>query len=392
MAGRAGRSAGTRAGRNAVGVTHAAPRPHDATLEALAVLVATGVPVILWGDPGSGKSSAVCALAEAANLPIEVVIAAIREPSDFGGLPVVGPDGTQVNLVAPDWAVRLAGEGRGLLFLDEISTAPPAVQAALLRVVLERHVGSLALPAGVVIVAAANPPDQAAGGWDLAPPLANRFCHLEWRPGADVLADGLVGTWPAPRAARRVAGPAELAAARALVAAFVRSRPGLASVVPADSGTAGLAFPTSRTWEMVARLWAFAEAGSVSAEARALLVRGCVGEGAGGELLAWAALADLPDPEALLADPDSFTPLPRADRVHAVCAAVVAAVIADNTPARWGAAWAVLARVADCAPDVAATAARTLAASRPKGARTPEGARAFAAVLADAGLLERRAS
>ena len=45
---------------------------------------------------------------------------------------------------------------------------------ALLRVVLERTVGDLTLPHDVAIVAAANPPEQAADGWDLSPPLANR--------------------------------------------------------------------------------------------------------------------------------------------------------------------------------------------------------------------------
>jgi hypothetical protein len=44
---------------------------------------------------------------------------------------------------------RLAGDGYGILFLDEISTDPPAVQVALLRVVLERVVGDFELPADV---------------------------------------------------------------------------------------------------------------------------------------------------------------------------------------------------------------------------------------------------
>src|SRR5262245_62386462 len=98
--------------------------------------------------------------------PCEVVIASIREPSDFAGLPVVVADGG-VRFAPPRWARRLHGAGRGVLFLDEISTAPPAVQAALLRVVLERVVGDLELPAAVAVVAAANPPE--AGGRRLGP-------------------------------------------------------------------------------------------------------------------------------------------------------------------------------------------------------------------------------
>ena len=123
--------------------------------EALAVSVQAGVPVLLWGSPGTGKTSVVRALGEALGWPTEVVIGSIREPADFAGLPVV-IDGC-VQMAPPLWARRLAAAGYGLLFLDELTTAPPAVQAAMLRVVLERVVGDLALPEGVRVVAAANP-------------------------------------------------------------------------------------------------------------------------------------------------------------------------------------------------------------------------------------------
>ena len=58
-------------------------------LEALAVAVAAGVPVLLWGSPGTGKTSAVISLGDALEWPVETVIGSIREPSDFAGLPVV---------------------------------------------------------------------------------------------------------------------------------------------------------------------------------------------------------------------------------------------------------------------------------------------------------------
>lgn len=140
-------------------------------INALTIAIQAGIPILTWGPPGVGKTATITMLTEALDLPLEVVLASIREPSDFSGLPVIGREG--VRMEPPAWAHRLAQAGQGILFLDEISTAPPAVQSALLRVVLERVVGDLALPGGVSGVASANPPEMAAGGWDLSAPLSS---------------------------------------------------------------------------------------------------------------------------------------------------------------------------------------------------------------------------
>lgn len=354
-------------------------------VEALGLAVAASVPVLLWGAPGTGKTSAIRAMAAAMEWPCETVIAAIREPSDFAGLPIVSNG--EVRMAPPQWAQRLAGAHRALLFLDEISTAPPAVQAALLRVVLERVVGDLELPPGVVVVAAANPPEQAADGWDLSAPLANRFCHLDWTVEPSVFAQGIAGGWPAPVVPALPDGwEAQLPLARGLVSAFISVRPSLACAMPAEAAQSGRAWPSPRTWEMAARLWTAARVAGASPEAETALVTGAVGDGAGIELLMWHAEMDLPDPEAVLADPDGFRVPDRGDRVHAALSAVAAAVAADSTPERWQAGWRVLARAAERTPDVAAVAARVLAQCRPSGASAPPEVKLFAPLLKEARL------
>jgi len=356
------------------------------TVEAMAVAVAARVPVLLWGSPGTGKTAAVAAMADAMGWPCETVIASIREPSDFAGLPVVTDD--DVRFSPPAWARRLAAEGRGLLFLDEISTAPPAVQAALLRVVLERVVGDLALPAGVVVVAAANPPELAADGWDLSAPLANRFCHLDWEVDASSVSEGMALGWPPPVVPELAEGwESELPRHRGMVAAFLPLRPMLACATPRDGAAAGRGWPSPRTWDMAARLLAAADAAKASTGVRSALVTGALGEAAGIEFLSWLVEMDLPDPEAVLADPASFELPARGDRAYAVLAAVAAAVAASPTPERWAAGWRVLARAGADAPDVAAMAARMLAACRPPGAPAPREAALFAPLLRAARLL-----
>ncbi len=343
------------------------------------------LPVILWGAPGTGKTSAVTALGAAAGLPVEVVVGSIREPSDFSGLPVLRDDGTW--FAPPRWAQRLAAAGAGLLFLDELTTAPPAVQAAMLRVVLERTVGDLTLPDTVRIVAAANPPDQAADGWDLSAPLANRLIHLNWRVSAEDVAEGFASGFQTPEFdLKDNAGPAAVAGARALVGAFLRVRPELVLAVPDSPDRAGRGWPSPRSWEMAARALAACEHVRAGEAVLADLVLGAVGEAAGFELLSWRRNLDLPDPATLLSDPGARLP-ERLDRLHALLGALVSHVRSDGGTATWEQAWTVVARVARTTPDVAATAARALAGARPDGAALPRTMLELAPVLRAAGLL-----
>jgi hypothetical protein len=192
----------------------------------------------------------------------------------------------------------------------------------MLRVVLERAVGDLTLPASVRIVAAANPPEQAADGWDLPAPLANRLIHLDWTVSAASVADGFTGGFSTP-SLEGYGVCADVDRTRALVGAFLRVRPEPVLNVPDGPARA---WPSPRTWEPAAI--ALAHTIKAPDEVRAELVTGAVGEAAGYELLSW--LRDLKfarpgDPARRPRD----APLPsRVDRVHAVLGSVVAHVAA----------------------------------------------------------------
>ncbi|GAB6875519.1 ATP-binding protein [Thermaerobacter litoralis] len=323
------------------------------TREAMSLAIQTGHPVILWGGPGIGKTAWVRALAQSIGRHLEVLIGSLRDPVDFGGLPVVG-EGGQFRLAPMPWVRRIqdmAAEGRpSVLFLDELTTCPPAVQAAMLRVVLDRVVGEEALPDDLWIVAAANPAEQAAGGLDLAAPLANRFAHFEFGLDVREWADGLRRGWPEPdipvlpRTWRAL-----VPQARAVVAAFVEARPQLLHRVPGDPGEAGRAWPSPRTWSMAADFVAAAMAmgRGRDMELVASLVAGAVGSGPAMELAGWLREANLPRPADLLADPLGH-PLPeRGDALMAALSAAIAEASKDVASVRrhWDAVWKLVERV-----------------------------------------------
>lgn len=338
-------------------------------LEALSLAIAADLPVLLWGEPGIGKTAVLTHLAESLGLPLTTVIASVHEPTDFSGLPIISGDPATdgVPMAPPDWAVQLARTGRGLLFLDELSTAPPAVQAALLRLVLERRVGALTLPPGVRIVAAANPRASAADGWELSAPLANRFVHLQWTYDREVVVQGMSGRWPVARLPRLDPdglGDA-VAYARRAVRELLTARPSLIHQLPKTEARRGGAWASPRTWEMALRLLAFGTAANASREVLSALVRGVVGDGPGLELMASLTRLDLPDPETLLADPSNAVLPARGDLRQAVLEAVVAAVRHRPDRARWDAAWAIMVQAVRLgAPDLVVVPASDLASLR----------------------------
>src|SRR5690606_15197569 len=109
-------------------------------------------------------------------------------------------------------------------------------------------------------LAAANPADVAAHGWELAAPTASRFVHLDWGMPYEVFADGLVtGRWPSlPVHEEPLGYDALLREERVLVTGFLRARESQLSVIPTSATDRGRAFPTPRTWDYAARLSAFA--------------------------------------------------------------------------------------------------------------------------------------
>lgn len=308
------------------------------------------VPGLLWGEPGVGKTTILEQMFRDAGYEVRVVTGNVRMPEDFGGLPRLTDHG--VELVPPKFAVDLSEADKGVLILDELTTSTPAVQAAMLRMVTERHAGDYRLGPNVRIFAIANPPEQAAGGWHLAAPLANRFCHIDVGVNADNWIDGMLTGWRVPPVHVK-RGSGQLGAHT--IAGYIQSRRGvLAPGVPLTPTEAGKAWPSPRTWDMLGKLLPFC----ASLEVQTLAGLGCIGSAHALEFMTWVRHADLPDPAVVLdARGKNFEwKEARSDRVFALLGSIVA-YVKDN-PDRWADAWETLGYCAKrSSVDVAAHAA-----------------------------------
>jgi hypothetical protein len=142
-------------------------------------------PVFLWGPPGIGKSEVVSEITEELGGFMIDLRMAQMEPTDIRGIPFFNKD-----LGKMDWAPPIDLPDEELaskypiicLFLDEMNSAAPAVQAAGYQLTLNRAVGKYKLPDNVVIVAAGNRDSDKGVTYRMPMPLANRFLHIEMRP------------------------------------------------------------------------------------------------------------------------------------------------------------------------------------------------------------------
>ncbi len=235
-------------------------------------------PVMMWGPPGVGKSQMVLETGERHQVPVIDIRLSQMEPSDLRGIPF--RVGEHVEWAVPAMLPDVERHGpEGILFLDEITSAPPSVSAAAYQLILDRRLGAYEVPAGWAIFAAGNRQGDRGVTYTMPAPLANRFSHFE----VETHLDDWVAWAYAHGIDERVVG-------------FLRFRPEL--LFDFDPAHNPVAFPSPRSWEFAHRaLQKFGDNPQMLVGA----LQACVGPAAGIELAAFVENLDqLPDLDAIL--------------------------------------------------------------------------------------------
>ena len=140
-------------------------------------------PLFLWGPPGIGKSDIVGQVTTSLlNSHLIDIRLSLWDPTDIKGMPYYSATDNTMKWAAPSELPTeefAAQYDNIVLFLDEMNSAAPAVQAAAYQLILNRRVGQYKLPDNVLIVAAGNREADKGVTYRMPAPLANRFVHLE---------------------------------------------------------------------------------------------------------------------------------------------------------------------------------------------------------------------
>ena len=148
--------------------------------KSLISMIDSKIPVFVWGNPGVGKSSIIKQIANDKNMEFIDLRLSLLDPTDLRGIPFFDSANKSAIWAKPEFLPNSNSQAFGILFLDEINSAPPTVQAAAYQLILDRKIGEYTLPINYAIVAAGNYESDRGVTYRMPTPLANRFVHLDF--------------------------------------------------------------------------------------------------------------------------------------------------------------------------------------------------------------------
>ncbi|WP_276974008.1 AAA family ATPase [Ferrimicrobium acidiphilum] len=275
---------------------------------ALGIARSLGMSVILWGEPGSGKSFVVEQMAKDMNVPFAEVILAQTEATDLGGIPVArwNPSGQPEMQRMPFEGVKevLAAQ-KGIIFLDEINVDESKLGVAQ-NIFSSRRISGVPLGPDVWIVGAANPMETNRGVCGLTPAMARRFIHIDWSP--TVVEDEILGLVPPREVPIFEVRPdwkqsVEFQVAKAKVNDFLAEHQQL-KWAKNDDLEDNRGWPLPAAWERVIAIETACDLlGITRLDAKHILLSGSVGNRAADTYVSWSGERELLDPELILENP-----------------------------------------------------------------------------------------
>lgn len=165
-----------------------------------------GVPVILWGPPGVGKTTRLGTVADVLGFDLVTILAGLRGPEDFLGIPAPDPRTHVMDNYPPRWAIRLRDNNPNdwpFYGADEQAIRHRARYAAQVGTGQKLGTAGGGAPASAPAVPQGfAPPPSFVAKSPLAPPVAppvapaNRSAELAPIPPADPITGRVPGVVP----------------------------------------------------------------------------------------------------------------------------------------------------------------------------------------------------
>jgi hypothetical protein len=293
---------------------------------ALQAAMQANVSVMLFGDPGVGKTALCVDVAKDSERGLSVVIGSTLDPTDIGGLPVLRVGGKQLDRF-PLSILRAACDEPRLVLLDEMSCATYPVQAAMLRLMLERVCGDEPLHPDSRVIGATNPPEQSPGGVEISAPMMGRCLSLRLRPTDDEVLEYFQTLGEEGSTLRHEAVDWSLTA---------KFQVGILQVdIPNGAVTGNIPWGAPRSWERALKARVAARDLGASDDVVHAVTAGSVGEECA---LAFSGIQklrkELPDPAEIVKAPQTAK-IPEQPQLQIAALGLIPRVADKNTWAAW---------------------------------------------------------
>lgn len=295
----------------------------------------------LLGPPGVGKSSVVYQLSREIEMPLIEVRLSDKNPVDLYGMPYIPQDyaaiakhinsvirrlhephgtgsGYEPEFKTDEKKVRWAPpvfkpDTPSIIFFDEITLAPPAVQNAALQWILDKRCGEYEFPEGTVTIAAGNGLEHGVHAHKFGSNLDSRLEWITVKPDLEVWLDYAYQN-----------------SIHSNVIGYMnyKKEPALFHW---DKNTRG-AFPNPRSWEMVSNIM---HHDNIPEKIRNAKIAGTIGEAEAHEFIGFTDQSTkMPDPEAILRGRRKIKVPEETDILYSLCGALVQALAKEPTQER----------------------------------------------------------
>ncbi len=132
---------------------------------------------LIWGKPGTGKSTFTLRLAEHANRQYITIVGTRLDRTLIFGSYAVNREEETIKFF-PRENIKPLFETNPIVLIDEITATPESVRGALLELTVSRRWEGRKINPNTIIIGASNPVKSSHYGKDLSRPETTRFVHI----------------------------------------------------------------------------------------------------------------------------------------------------------------------------------------------------------------------
>lgn len=147
-------------------------------IQTIRFIIRNGLSLLITAQPGVGKSDITEFATAEEQADFMIMHPSVADPTDFKGIPAMISKTEAAFLPFTDLKRLMDATKKLVCFIDDLGQAPPAVQAAIMQLILARQINGKKISDHVVFIAATNRKQDKAAVSGILEPVKSRFSSI----------------------------------------------------------------------------------------------------------------------------------------------------------------------------------------------------------------------